>query len=248
LRTRYSPADAAVLTARERSLFGPVDPDGLGVTDRLAWELLYRLEPELYAQLADAEQLHPSILGWLPERVERAVEVAPGSGRLTVPLAPRCRELLAIEPAAPLRQFLSSRLADLQVTTVRVAEGFLDDLPCPDSWADLVICCAALTPEPCHGGDAGLEQMERVCRPGGLVVVVWPTNPQWLSGRGYSYESFPGEMSLRFESHAEAVDLCSIFHPHAAAAVSRRGCASVPYDMLGVNPPRDIAWKRLPAP
>jgi hypothetical protein len=63
LRTRYSPADAAILTARERSLFGPLDSDSLGVTDRLAWELLYRLEPELCAQFADAEQLHPAILG-----------------------------------------------------------------------------------------------------------------------------------------------------------------------------------------
>jgi SAM-dependent methyltransferase len=245
LRTRYSPADAAILTARERSLFGPLDSDSFGVTDRLAWELLYRLEPELYAQFAGAERLHPAILGWLPERVDRAVEVAAGSGRLTVPLAARCRELLAIEPAAQLRQTLASRLAGRRLTNVRVAEGFLDDLPIPDSWADLVICCSALTPEPCHGGDSGLEEMERVCRPGGLVVVVWPTNPQWLHGRGYVYESFPGEMSLNFESHAEAVELCSIFYPHAVTGVSRLVGASVPYGMVGVNPPRDLAWKRI---
>jgi hypothetical protein len=87
--------------------------------------------------------------------------------------------------------------------------------------------------------------MERVCRPGGLVVVVWPTNPQWLHGRGYIYESFPGEMSLNFESHAEAVELCSIFYPHAVTGVSRLVGASVPYGMVGVNPPRDLAWKRI---
>jgi SAM-dependent methyltransferase len=206
---------------------------------------MYRLEPELYARFADAEQLHPGILEWLPERVERAVEVAAGSGRLTVPLAARCRDVVAIEPAAQLRQTLHSRLADQQLTNVRLAEGFFDDLPIRDSWADLVICCSALTPEPCHGGEAGLKEMERVCRPGGLVVVVWPTDPQWLHGKGYAYESFPGEMCLNFESRAAAVELCSVFHPHAVSEVSRLVGASVPYDMVGVNPPRDLAWKRI---
>ena len=32
----------------------------------LAWELLYRLEPELYDRLASAERLHPEVVGWLP--------------------------------------------------------------------------------------------------------------------------------------------------------------------------------------
>ena len=34
----------------------------------LAWELLYRLEPELYDRLVSAERLHPDVLGWLPTR------------------------------------------------------------------------------------------------------------------------------------------------------------------------------------
>jgi hypothetical protein len=37
--------------------------------------------------------------------------------------------------------------------------------------------------------------------------------------------------------------LTEIFYPHAAAEVRARGEALVGYDVLGVNPPRDLAFK-----
>jgi hypothetical protein len=55
----------------------------------LAWELLYRLEPELYDRLSRAERLHPGILGWLPPAADRIVEVGAGTGRLTLDLLGR---------------------------------------------------------------------------------------------------------------------------------------------------------------
>ena len=67
----------------------------------LAWELLYRLEPELYDRLARAERIHPGVLGWLPQGIDRIVEVGAGTGRLTLELLGRAREIVAIEPAAP---------------------------------------------------------------------------------------------------------------------------------------------------
>ena len=71
-----------------------------------------------------------------------------------------------------------------------MADGFFDDLPVADDCADLVVACSAFTPGRGHGGDAGLAEMERVCRPGGSVVIVWPNNVHWLSAHGYRYESF----------------------------------------------------------
>src|ERR1700704_4587390 len=53
LRQRYSTADVA-------------DPRS---DLSLAWEALYRLEPELYERLVAAERLHPGVLAWLPDRV-----------------------------------------------------------------------------------------------------------------------------------------------------------------------------------
>ena len=45
----------------------------------------------------------------------------------------------------------------------------------------------ALTPAAGHGGEAGLAEMERVCRSGGRVVIVWPNEIGWLATHGYRY-------------------------------------------------------------
>src|SRR5206468_105978 len=78
---------------------------------RLRAELVCRLEPELYARLATAERIHPGVIAWLPDGLGRIVEVAAGTGRLTLELVHRAREVIAIEPAAPLRAVLSRKVA-----------------------------------------------------------------------------------------------------------------------------------------
>ena len=241
---RYITADLGVLTPDEARRFVPPGGSDPQTDIALAWELLYRLEPELYDRLAGAERLHPGVLEWLPHDVERMVEVGAGTGRLTLELIHRAREVVAVEPAAPLRRVLSRKLlrADHR-SRVRVTHGFFDDLPVTDDCADVVVACSALTPAPGHGGEAGLAEMERVCAPGGCVVIVWPNNVDWLAAHGYRYASFAGEMFVEFASVEEAVELSEVFHPHAVAEVRRRGERKVPYEVLGINPPRDLAFK-----
>ena len=241
---RYSTADLRVFSTEESARFLDrtiADPQRDAT---LAWELLYRLEPELYERLVAAEPLHPGILDWLPPHVTRIIEVGAGTGRLTVELVARCDQLTAVEPAAPLRERLRARLAP--VTNTRIISGFFDALPLPDRSAELVIACSALTPEPAHGGDRGLAEMERVCAAGGMVVIVWPNHPEWLATHGYRYLSFPGPMTMDFASPAEAVQLATIFYPHAVAEIKARGLRQVPYDVLGVNPPCDLAYRSIP--
>jgi SAM-dependent methyltransferase len=247
VRKRYTPADLRVLTEDEARRF---IPEGLGNPQAdvaLAWELLYRLEPELYDRLVSAERLHPDVLRWLRRDLGRIVEVGAGTGRLTLELSTHAREVIAIEPAEPLRCVLRRNLAEAEEgDRVRIAHGFFDELPVADDSADLVVACSAFTRDEGHGGEAGLAEMERVCRPGGSVVIVWPNNVRWLSARGYRYESFPGEMFVEFASPEEAVELTAIFYPGALSAVRRHGGRRVPFDLLGVNPPRDLSYKVLP--
>jgi len=213
----------------------------------LAWELLYRLEPELYDRLASAERLHPGVVDWLPRDVDRIAEVGAGTGRLTMELVGRGQHIVAVEPALPLRRILRRKLAAAgHGERVRVIDGFFDELPLPDDFAGLAVACSAFTPAPGHGGDAGLAEMERVCRPGGLVAIIWPNHLDWLATRGYRYVSFPGPMYVEFASHDEAVELAEIFYPTAAGEVRRRGSRKVPFEVLGINPPRDLAYKVLP--
>jgi SAM-dependent methyltransferase len=212
----------------------------------LAWELLYRLEPELYDRLASAERLHPGVVSWLPRDVDQIAEVGAGTGRLTMELIERGRRVVAVEPALPLRRILRRKLAAAgHADRVRVTGGFFDRLPLPDDFAGLVAACSAFTPSPGHGGEAGLAEMERVCRPGGCVAIIWPNHLDWLATRGYRYVSFPGPMSVAFGSYHEAVELAEIFYPKAAGEVRRRGSRSVPFEILGINPPRDVAFKVL---
>jgi hypothetical protein len=89
--------------------------------------------------------------------------------------------------------------------------------------------------------------MERVCRPGGCVAIVWPNNVAWLEARGYRHVSFPGEMWVEFDSPADAVELTEIFYPGAAGEVRRRGRRRVAFETLGINPPRDVAFKVMAA-
>jgi SAM-dependent methyltransferase len=247
LQARYTTADVGVLTQEEARRFlagGTGDPQ----TDAsLAWELLYRLEPELYDRLIKAEQIHRGVIDWLPDNLERIVEVGAGTGRLTLELAERAREVVAIEPAAPLREILNRKLeVARQMRRVHVIDGFFDDLPVADDCADMVVACSALTPAEGHGGAAGLAEMERVCRPGGCVVIVWPNHVPWLTARGFRYVSFDdGEMFVEFASHREAVELTEIFYPRGGEEVRRQGWRRVPYEVLGVNPPRDLAYKLI---
>jgi SAM-dependent methyltransferase len=247
LRRRYTAADLTVFTPEEASRFVPRghgDPHG---DMDLAWELLYRLEPELYDRLATAERLHPGVVGWLPGDVGQIAEIGAGSGRLTMQLIGRGQRIVAVEPALPLRQLLRRKLtAAGHGDRVRVVPGFFDELPLPSGFADLVVTCSAFTPAPEHGGAAGLAEMERVGRPGGLVAIVWPNHLSWLAGHGYRYVSFPGPMSVEFGSQREAVELAQIFYPQAAGEIRRRGSRQVPFEVLGINPPRDLAYKVLP--
>jgi SAM-dependent methyltransferase len=244
LRSRYTAADLGVLTGEEARRYAP-DGGGNPQTDlTLAWELLYRLEPELWERMASAERLHPGIVNWLPRDADRIVEVGAGSGRLTMELIDRARDVVAVEPATGLRQILQRKLAEADHGhRARLRHGFFDDLPVASGVADLVVSCSVFTPAPGHGGDVGLAEMERVCRPGGCVAIIWPNNVSWLTDRDYRYESFAGPMSAEFASLREAVELAGIFYPHAVTEIRRRGSRRVPYEVLGNNPPRDLAFK-----
>jgi len=70
LSRRYTSVDLGILTEEEARRFGVDGRRGSEENLALAWELLYRLEPELYDRLVQAERLHPAILDWLPRHTD----------------------------------------------------------------------------------------------------------------------------------------------------------------------------------
>ena len=246
LLSRYTAADLGVFTPDEARRFCPHGAADPRRDATLAWELLYRLEPRLYDRLASAERLHPGVVNWLPRDVDQIVEVGAGTGRLTMELIERGQHVAAVEPALPLRRILRRKIAAAGcLERVRLMDGYFDQLPVPGDFADLVISCSAFTPSPEHGGEAGLSEMERVCKPGGCVAIIWPNHLDWLAARGYRYLSFPGPMYVEFSSPQDAGELAEIFYPQAADEVRRQGGRRIPFEVLGINPPRDLAYKVL---
>lgn len=255
LASRYSPDDLALFDDDERRRFldplGP-DADAALAGDRRAfrriarhvgWELLYRKEPELWERLVRGERLHPDVLARIPG-AERAVEVAAGAGRLTLEIAERCGHLVAVEPCRSFRDVLAGKLDAAGFGNVEIVPGFFDSVPLADASCDLVVSCSAFTSDPAHGGDPGLDEMDRVLAPGGLLALVWPSDVDWLRERGFTYESFDGDMCIDFGTVDEAVELARIVYPAAAGEIAERGSGLVGYEVLGMNAPRDIAWRR----
>jgi 2-polyprenyl-3-methyl-5-hydroxy-6-metoxy-1,4-benzoquinol methylase len=66
-------------------------------------------------------------LGALMRPGDRVVDVGAGGGRLAVPLARRCRELVAVEPSPGMRGVLAEELARHGVTNVRVVPATWED-------------------------------------------------------------------------------------------------------------------------
>ena len=202
------------------------------------WDRLYRTDPALYDRLIAGEHIHPDALDALPD-ADGVVELGAGTGRLTAYLSSRYDRILACEPVEPMRE----RLAARHLPNVEVADGTFDAIPAPAKSADLVVSCSAFTSDRKHGGDEALAEMERVARK--TIAFVWPSDVDWLRDRGYDYASFDGEMTHTFASLDEAVELAQTFYPKAVDAIRARGDACVPYEVLGINAPCDIAWKDL---
>ena len=244
LPERYSKDAVLVFDAEERTRFlddggCPRDPV------ELPWELLYRIEPDLYARLVAGERLHQGILEWLPDRCGRVLEVGAGAGRLTLDLVRRAESVMATEPAAGLRRILEERLLDAAATHVSVVRGFFDDLPGPEAGYDLVISCSAFSVAALDDPEHCLRLLESRCAPGGLLVAVWPGDVAWWLAHGFEHVVFEGPMLVEYFSVDEAVALARIFYPDAAAEVSARGSRLVDFLTLGMSPPRALCWKRL---
>ena len=101
LKKRYTVADLAVFTPEEARRYVPAENGDPRDNVILAWELLYRLEPELYDRLATVERLHPEVVRWLPVQVDRIAEVGAGTGRLTMELVTRARHAYPLHLGQP---------------------------------------------------------------------------------------------------------------------------------------------------
>ena len=153
----------------EMSHVPPDEPEDR-VLRALFWTLVYHLEPEKWDELARFEPIHPELIDALPQQVAVAIEIGAGSGRLTQYLVPRSRRTVAVEPAARLLAMLKRRLP-----RVEAVGGWAENLPLADGSSDLTAASGAFGRDP-----VVLAEMRRVTRPGGVIALISPEQPEWF--------------------------------------------------------------------
>ena len=223
------------------------------ILDSLFWELTYWKTPELYEELTEGEWLHPAIFQQLAAdiRGKTVLDVGAGSGRATFECLHADANLVhAVEPSPGLLRILSQKSKQHPTNHVIPHEGSFDTIPLPDSSVDVALSCSAFTALPEQGGERGLAELRRVTKPGGKIVLIWPRvqDRSWLQARGFSYVSLPvrQEMGVHFRSLRSAVRCARLFYARNKAVlqyVLTKKDATVPFSVIGVNPPRDYCWQ-----
>ncbi|MBV8527685.1 MAG: class I SAM-dependent methyltransferase, partial [Candidatus Dormibacteraeota bacterium] len=174
-------------------------------------------------------------------------DIGAGTGRFSLLAAPRARLVIAIDGVPGLLERLASRAKLLGCTNIAMRRAAFTALPLGDATVDVAVACSAFTTEAPHGGDAAVDEAERIVRPGGEVAIIWPEDPRWLQARGYEYIQMRADGAVHFRDVATAYRLCAEYYSESAAEWVRASrTADVPYSVLGVRPPADMCIRRIP--
>jgi ubiquinone/menaquinone biosynthesis C-methylase UbiE len=223
------------------------------VLDSLFWELTYWKTPDLYEDLTEGERLHPDIFRQLePDICGKVVlDAGAGTGRATFEcLRYGAKQVYAVEPSPGLLRILN-RKREKYSSPGRIApvQACFEALPLPDRSIDLLISCSAFTADKGEGGERGLAEFRRVTRQGGKVVIIWPRTQDygWLAAHGFYYVALPDEREkgIHFRSVQRAIECAQHFYARNARVeeyIMREHTPDVPYEIIGMNPPRDYCW------
>ncbi len=226
------------------------------VLDNLFWELTYWKTPDLYEELIEGERLHPGIFQHITPEIQDNVvlDVGAGSGRATFEcLRYGAKMVYAVEPSPGLLRILKQKSFQRCVTQhVTLLEGHFDAVPLPDNSVDVALSCSAFTALPEQGGERGLVELQRVTKPNGKIILIWPRyeDRTWLEDHGFHYVSLPmqQEMRVHFRSLQSALACARRFYAHNQAVLHylhSQHKADVPFSVIGMNPPHEYCWRNI---
>ncbi len=117
------------------------------------------------------------------------LDLAAGTGKLSVVLSPRVGRLIAVEPLAEMRAILVDH-----VPLAEALDGTAEDIPLGDGAVDAVFVGSAFH---WFDGPAALSEIHRVLRPGGGLAILYP-QARW------HHHPWAAEMSARFGAASHA--------------------------------------------
>jgi SAM-dependent methyltransferase len=112
----------------------------------------------------------PAAITWLAEQLglgpaATVVDLAAGTGKLTVPLLGTGARVIAVEPSEGMLAVLRRRAPGAEPIT-----GTAEAIPLPDGSADAVVVAQAFH---WFANDDAIAEIHRVLRPGGALGLVW---------------------------------------------------------------------------
>jgi len=164
--------DVAGLVQSAMAQYGPVadDQELARCGDALVWTiadlLIYNKCPEVYDSLAFHKWDFAEATSVVALTEKIVIDAGSGTGRVALEAARSARHVFAVEPVGRLRQFIRMRAAASGLRNLFVFDGFLDAIPLPDAFADVLITSHALG----WRLEAELREFERVVRPGGTIL------------------------------------------------------------------------------
>jgi SAM-dependent methyltransferase len=185
-------------------------------------------------------------LAWLePLTTDMVVlEVACGAAHVAESVAPSVRCVVGIDLTPELLAVGAARLRDAGVANVVLQEGDAEALPFVDGSFDLVCCRASLH----HFADPrrAVEEMVRVCRPGGRVAV-----SDLVAPSAEVRDAFDHVHRLLDPSHVRALleaELVDVLPPGVVLSHGQTSSARMPLDVAVTGQSeRDAAFALLRA-
>ena len=106
-----------------------------------------------------------------PQPEDFVLDAGCGSGRNISVLSPRVKGVMGIDYAEHMVQKARERVAAEKLTNVKLMPGDLTALQFPSDSFDKVVCASVLQYLDRAGCERALEEMIRVCKPGGRLVL-----------------------------------------------------------------------------
>ncbi|MBW6457022.1 MAG: class I SAM-dependent methyltransferase [Trueperaceae bacterium] len=168
----------------------------VAVMARMADWLVYVVRPEAYDAQPFLRWSDEELLGLVDPRGKVVLDVGSGTGRLLEPLIADAATVFAVEPIAHLRGYLKTKFA-AHAGKLFVIDGLLTEISLPDGTADVTVAGHVYGDEP----EREIAELERVTRPGGIVILCPGTNDvdddghRALLAAGYAWSTFeePGD-------------------------------------------------------
>lgn len=170
LTNNYPPITKDILKIQEE--YGPAksNKELSKYCDNLLWEIaeliIYNKYPELYDSRTNLEWDLKDITSVASLKNKIVIDAGAGTGRVAFKAVKDARNVFAVEPCRNLRQFIRKKAKKKNISNLFAIDGFLHEIPLPDSFADILITSNAIG----WNLEDELQEIERVIKSGGMAI------------------------------------------------------------------------------